>query len=106
MHRAEVFSFAWELADAAAPFLSTETFALVCVKIGAGELDSAIRYLLHCLGSCDAELSAERAVAVREWIRGYRGSEDEFVLRRLAGRIRVSATPEQPVHRVDARRYR
>ncbi|BBY82464.1 hypothetical protein MPUL_36220 [Mycolicibacterium pulveris] len=103
MHRADELSLAWALADSAAAFVTADRFALVCVKIGAGELQSAIATLLDHHARFGAELPDHLAQAVQAWLRGYRGTDEEPKLGRLAARIRVAAGSDRPAPRMVAR---
>lgn len=94
MNRAEESSLAWALADSAV-FLRADARAWLCAKIGAGDLDSAIRDLLHGFVRHGAELPRELAVELTDWLRGYSGSDFEPALRDLVDRVRISERPVQ-----------
>jgi hypothetical protein len=94
MNRADETNLAWTLNDAASAFLSRDARLWLCVKIGAGELESAIIELLDGYVRHNAELPSELAAPVRAWIRGYLGSDSEPILRHLLSRLRVSARPQ------------
>jgi len=63
----------------------------VCAKIGAGEHDSAIRYVLSFYAHTGAKLQCALAGPIQRWIDGYAGSDSEQILRRIYDRISVSA---------------
>src|SRR5882757_9534467 len=94
MNRADETNLAWELNDGAAAFLTRDARTWLCVKIGAGERESAIIELLDNYVRHDAELPAALAAPVRRWIRGYLGSDSELNLRRLLLSLRVSPRPQ------------
>jgi len=94
MNRADETNLAWELNDGAAAFLNRDARAWLCVKIGAGETESAIIELLDGYVRHDAELPAALAAPVRAWIRGYLGSDSEPSLQRLLFSLRVSTRPQ------------
>ncbi|WP_428339047.1 hypothetical protein [Mycobacterium sp.] len=83
---------AWALADSVAAFLKPADRTWLCVKIGAGEQDSAIRNLLVFYANADIELSGELAAAIQAWIQGYSGTDSEPILWRIYSRISVSDT--------------
>jgi hypothetical protein len=106
LNRADEGVLAWALADSATVFLNPADRAWLCVKIGAGEQETAIRDLLNLYANTDAELPCELAASVQAWIHGYAGSDSEPILRHIYDRISVSATntasnqrPEAELHR-------
>lgn len=92
MNRAEEFTFAWALMDAATTLLDEAARVRLCVRIGAGEYrESIIELLRHFIGS-DAPLAPAHSASLWAWMNGFVGSDFETPLRVLASRIRVSAS--------------
>lgn len=81
---------AWALVDSTRGFLHAHARARLCAKIGAGELASAINDVLVCYASRDIELRSDLATPLQAWVRGYSGTDNEPILRRLVDRIRLS----------------
>lgn len=90
MNRSEEASLAWALVDSTRGVLHTHARARLCAKIGAGELASAINDVLVCYASKDIELRSDLATPLQAWVRGYCGTDNEPVLRRLLDCIRLS----------------
>lgn len=97
MNRTDEFSLAWALVKAATPFLSSEDFAWLCVKIGAGEAKSAIDDVLAALADNKVVLNPTFAPRLQAWVRGYAGSDAEPTLRRLIAITSSSVRPEGTV---------
>lgn len=97
MNRAEESAFVWALMDSANPFLSKTARTWLCVRIGAGELESAIKQLLRGFVASETALPANLMESLAEWIRGFAGSEGEPDLRELMRGIKMS----QPSHLAD-----
>ena len=108
MNRAEELAFAWALVDSARRFLDKSSRTWLCVKIGAGELEVAIRGLLEGFVSTDTALPASLSVPLWAWLDGFVGSDSEPDLRELACRIRLSGSdrtePEPSAKYLVARR--
>jgi hypothetical protein len=104
MNRAEVAAMAWALTDSATKFLPKDARARLWIKIGAGDQDDAIVEVLTAYARGDVELPMELAGAVDDWISGYRGADEEPILRGLQDRIAVRPSmdivdgPTQPLH--------
>jgi hypothetical protein len=100
MNRADEGALAWALVDSAAVFLEPADRTWLCVKIGAGDQDSAVRDLLVVYADADAELPCELGAPLRDWIQGYSGSDSEPILRHIFDRIGVpvenNANPQRP----------
>lgn len=90
MNRAEESAFAWALMDSADAFLGEGARTWLCVRIGAGEQERAIRQLLEGFAASGASLPSTLSGALWAWIRGFVGSDDETVLRDIGRRIRLS----------------
>jgi hypothetical protein len=91
MNRTDGRTLAWALADSANKSMNPADHTTVCVKIGAGEHDSAIRYVLSFYAHTGAKLPCALAAPIQRWIDGYAGSDSEQILRRIYDRISVSA---------------
>jgi hypothetical protein len=90
MDRTEEAALAWALADSTAEFVDPNVRAWLCAKIGADEKATAISELLACYARSDAELPYDLATRVLAWIRGYRGTDNEQILRGLLDQIRIA----------------
>ena len=90
MSTVDVGRLAWALADTARVHMNSADRTEVCLKIGAGQQDRAIRELLVFFARNDAELPFELAAGVRQWIAGYAGTDSEALLRYVYDRIKVS----------------
>ena len=86
MNRTDARTLAWALADASNNFMNPADHTTVCAKIGAGEHDSAIRYVLSFYAHTGAELPFALAAPIQRWIDGYAGSDSEQILRRTHDR--------------------
>jgi hypothetical protein len=95
MNRADEGALAWALEKSATGFLRPGARAWLCAKIGAGEQESAIMDLLAFYANSNAELPCELAAPTRAWIRGYVGTDNELLLRRLYEQITVSVTTQK-----------
>ncbi|OBB27179.1 hypothetical protein A5792_25555 [Mycolicibacterium peregrinum] len=89
MNRAEESAFVWALMDSAEAFLTKRVRAWLCVRIGAGELDAAIRELLHGFLTSNTAMPAALGAPLWAWVGGFAGSDGEAGLRELASRIRL-----------------
>ena len=87
MNRADERALAWALADAAAASLPVEARVQLNIKLGAGELTSAITDLLTFYAGSETPISLELIGALDVWIGGYQGTDVEPVLRRSFDRI-------------------
>lgn len=103
MNRADENEFAWALMGSAKPFLADTVNSWLCVKIGAGEQNVAIRELLERFVGNGATLPPALVASLWAWINGFVGSDEETALRDLAVRIRVAQTSHlsPPVHEDD-----
>ncbi len=90
MDRSEVHAFAWALLNAAKAFLSRDARGSICVKIGAGELESAITILLEGFVRTDTALPPTSVASLWSWVAGFVGSDSETELGHLASQIRVA----------------
>ncbi|OBC11944.1 hypothetical protein A5784_03745 [Mycobacterium sp. 852013-50091_SCH5140682] len=93
MNRAEESAFVWALMDSANPFLSKTARTWLCVRIGAGELESAIKQLLRGFVASETALPANLMESLAAWISGFAGSEGEADLRELMCGINMSPPP-------------
>ena len=91
MNRTDGRALAWALADSSNEFMNPADHTTVCAKIGAGEHDSAISYVLSFYAHTGIELPFTLAAPIQRWIAGYAGSDSEQILRRIYDRISVSA---------------
>lgn len=97
MNRTDEVALAWALADSAAAHLKPTARTRLCTKIGAGELENAIKDLLVFYANAEAELPCQLAGPIQAWINGYAGTDSEPTLQRLYDQITVSsATNQQP----------
>ncbi|OMC33113.1 hypothetical protein A5742_14545 [Mycolicibacterium fortuitum] len=96
VNNSEVHDFLWALVDAANPFMTEEARAWMYVKIGAGEIESAILALLQSFVRNDTAVPPAVVARLWAWIGGFTGSDREPSLRELANRVRVAARPEAP----------
>ena len=110
VNRADEGFLAWTLANSARRFLDPTTYSWLCTKIGAGEQEGAILDLLGWHATSRAELPAEVADRLQDWLRGFAGSDREPALRRLVEQVQVSSRNEsaavaiKPPQRLIARR--
>lgn len=93
MNRAEESAFVWALMDSADAFLSETARTWLCVRIGAGELESAIKELLRGFVASNTALPANLMESLWAWIGGFAGSAGEAGLRELVSKIKMSPTP-------------
>lgn len=89
MNRAEESAFAWALLDSAEAFLTKRVRAWLCVRIGAGELDTAVEELLQRFVASNTAMPAALVPSLWAWVDGFAGSDGEAGLRELAMRIRL-----------------
>lgn len=80
---------AWALTDFARALLPKDVRAWVYARIGAGEQESAIRYVLHSCANAGTGLPADLHAQVSTWALGYKGSGVEDELNSLVSRIQV-----------------
>lgn len=97
VNRADESLLAWALANSARRFLDPTAYSWLCAKIGAGEQESAILDLLRWHAASRAELPADVADRLHDWLRGYVGSDREPALRRLVEQVQVSSRNESAV---------
>ncbi|MCP3812039.1 hypothetical protein NLX62_06850 [Mycobacteriaceae bacterium Msp059] len=98
MNRAEESAFVWALMDSADPFLSKTARTWLCVRIGGGELESAIKQLLRGFVASNTALPANLMESLGAWIGGFAGSDGEADLRELVRGIKMSP-PSHPTGR-------
>lgn len=110
MNRTDEGALAWALVDSVPTFLNPTARAAMCAKIGAGELDSAIRDLLVFYANSQTELPRDLAPRVLAWLQGYKGSNTEQMLRRIydcirlsGGKIAIRPQPEMNIERLPQR---
>jgi hypothetical protein len=84
---------AWELASSVGSVLHSDLRLLLWTKIGAGEEKRAIEDLLRFSVGHGIEMEPHLFARVLDWIDGYRGSDREMLLRKLAARIRIAGLP-------------
>lgn len=73
--RFELRSLAWAMMEVVASHLVPDDRCWLCVRIGAGEIETA---LVTLVGTCmrnDVVLPRRTRDALREWLRGYSGTE-------------------------------
>lgn len=95
MNRADEGALCWALVDSATAFLRPSIRASLCTKIGAGELESAIKDLLVFYANAGAELPCQLAAPVQSWIQGYTGTDSEPTLQHFYDQITVSTATDQ-----------
>jgi hypothetical protein len=92
MNRAAEYQLAWDLVALATAVLSGEQRNALCVQIGAGQPDDAIRGLVVDAGEHLKALPAEMHARVTAWLDCYIGSEHEPDLRTIVNGL-VTSTP-------------
>jgi hypothetical protein len=95
MNRADARVLAWSLVDAASRYLSAGARASLNMKIGAGELDSAIIEMLTFFGDTKTAIARDLAVNLDAWIFGYTGTPAEGRFRKLLARIPLQDSDSQ-----------
>lgn len=87
MNRADERALAWDLADAAAPYLSTAARVRLNMMIGAGEFDGAVLELLAFYAHTGTAISGGLFNALEAWVFGYTGTAAGERLRLLMDRV-------------------
>jgi hypothetical protein len=75
VNRFEQRSLAWAMMDIALPYLTPEDRSWLCVKIGAGDLESALITLVGIGMRHGVPVPVNISAALHEWLRGYSGTE-------------------------------
>lgn len=91
LNRFEQRTLAWRLIDSAGPYLTDDDRTWLFVKIGAGELESALFALVGRCMRNEAVLPDDVTARLRDWLRGYAGTEVAAAFEPYIGPVTVAA---------------
>ncbi len=87
-------SLAWALVELTRPHLPRRERVRLITMLGAGEVEATIMELIDYCGQIEAQIPTALVEPLCDWVRGYRGSPVENVLRaRVAGLIANDPSP-------------
>lgn len=99
LNRAERRSLAWAMLDLVGGRLVPDDRAWMCVEIGAGDLESVLIALVGTGMRNGVVVPDEMLDALREWLRGYSGTEVAAAFTPYLGEVSIEyqdVTDERP----------
>lgn len=93
LNRAERRSLAWTMLDVVGAQLIPDDRAWLCVDIGAGDLESVLITLVGTGMRSGVVVPAEVLDVLREWLRGYSGTEVAAAFTPYLGEVPVDCRP-------------
>lgn len=98
--RAEQRSLAWALVDLMRPYLPRRERVRLVTMLGAGEIETTVMELIDYCGQVEAALPATLVQPLCDWVRGYRDTPMQGVLRaRVADLVARESAPTPELRR-------